>query len=151
MGYAVYQVNEIQPPQTPTFDQIKDKVEEQFKDQRAQSLLAQKTQELADRAHSEHDLAKAAKEAGATVKTSDLVDRTSQVPDIGAMSGPASVAFTMKNGEISGPIRSGTGGGVVLKIMDVQAAHSRADEAGLGQGKEALLRPEARGIRKPLR
>ena len=36
-GYAVYQVTDIQPPQTPTFDQIKAKVEEQFKDQRAQT------------------------------------------------------------------------------------------------------------------
>ena len=63
-GYAIYQVTDIQPPQTPTFDQIKAKVEEQFKTQRAQAMLAQKTQELSDRAHSEHDLAKAAKEAG---------------------------------------------------------------------------------------
>src|SRR5271157_4066549 len=38
-GYAVYQVVDIQPPQTPTFEQIKDKVEQQFKDQRAQSQL----------------------------------------------------------------------------------------------------------------
>ena len=62
-GFAVYQVTEIQAPQTPTFEQIKAKVEEQFKAQRAQALLAQKTQELSDRAHAEHDLKKAAKEA----------------------------------------------------------------------------------------
>ena len=74
-GYAIYQVTDIQPPQTPTFEQIRAQVEQQFKDQRAQSLLAQKTQELSDRAHADHDLAKAAKEAGATVKTSELVDR----------------------------------------------------------------------------
>ena len=109
-GYAIYQVTEIQPPQTPTFEQIKAKVEEQFKDQRAQALLAQKTQELSDRAHADHDLDKAAKEVGATVKTSDLVDRTSQVPDLGAMTGPAAVAFSMKPGEISGPIQGGANG-----------------------------------------
>ena len=50
-GFAIYQVTEIQPPQTPTFDQIKAQVEEQFRAQRAQALLAQKTQELSDRAH----------------------------------------------------------------------------------------------------
>jgi peptidyl-prolyl cis-trans isomerase D len=118
-GYAVFQVTQIQPPQTPTFDQVKDKIAGQFKDQRAQALLSQKIQQLADRAHTEHDLAKAAKEAGATLKTSDLVDQTSQVPDIGAMSGPASVAFTLKTGEISGPIRSASDS-VVLQITDVQ-------------------------------
>ena len=82
-GYAIYQVTEIQPPQTPTFDQIKAQVEDQFKAQRAQALLAQKTQELSDRARAEHDLKKAAKELDATVKTSDLVNSTAQVPDVG--------------------------------------------------------------------
>ena len=85
-GYAVYQVTEIQPPQTPTFEQIKAKVEEQFKDQRAQALLAQKTQELSDRAHADMTWTRRRRKSGATVKTSDLVDRTAQVPDIGAMS-----------------------------------------------------------------
>src|SRR5262249_34696117 len=50
--------------------------------------------------------AKAAKEAGATVKTSDLVSQTSQVPDLGPMS-QLRDAFTLKPGEISGPITLG--------------------------------------------
>ena len=52
-GFAVYQVTEIQAPQTPTFEQIRVQVEEQFKAQRAQALLAQRTQELSDRAHAD--------------------------------------------------------------------------------------------------
>ncbi len=138
VGYAVYQVTEIQPPQTPTFEQVKDRIEQQFKDQRAQSLLAQKTQELADRAHSEHDLAKAAKEAGATLKTSDLVDRTSQVPDLGAMTGPASVAFTMKTGEISGPIQGGQNG-IVLKVLDSQEPTAAQVKQDWDKAKDALV------------
>ena len=62
---------------------------------------------------------KAAKEAGATVKTSDLVSRTQQVPDIGSMSGPASAAFTMKQGEISGPLNLGASQ-AVLQIVERQ-------------------------------
>ena len=84
-GYAIYQVTDIEPPQTPTFEQIKAQVEQQFKDQRAQVLLAQKTQELSDRAHADHDLKKAAKDLGATLKTSDLVDANAQVPELGPM------------------------------------------------------------------
>jgi len=118
-GYVIYQVTDIQPPQTPTFEQVKDKVEEQFKSQRAQTLLSQKTQELADRAHAEHDLAKAAKEVGATVKTSELVDRNSQVPEVGAMSSGASVAFSLKPGEISSPFQGGSDG-VVIKVLELQ-------------------------------
>jgi peptidyl-prolyl cis-trans isomerase D len=137
-GYAIYQVTEIQPAQTPSFDQIKVKVEEQFKDQRAQSMLAQKTQELSDRAHSEHDLEKAAKEVGASVKTSDLVDKNSQVPDVGAMSGAASVAFGMKTGDISGPVQGGANG-IVIKVLEVQQPAPEQMKQDWDKAKEALL------------
>src|SRR5271166_5878072 len=144
-GYAIYQVVDIQPPQTPTFEQIKDKVEQQFKDQRAQSQLAQKTQELADRAHSEHDLAKAAKEVGATVKTSELVDRTSQVPEVGAMSGAASVAFSMKPGEISSPFQGGSNG-VVIKVLELQEPSPEQLKQNRDTVKDTLLQQKRNEI-----
>lgn len=118
-GIAVYQVTEIKPAATPAFEEIRGRVESDFKNERAQVLLSQKTQELSDRAKASHDLKKAAKEVGASVKTSDFVARDAQVPDIGSMGGAASVAFTMKPGEISGPI-SGGGNGIVLSIDDLQ-------------------------------
>ena len=144
-GYAIYQVIDIQPPQTPTFEQIKDKVEQQFKDQRAQAQLAQKTQELADRAHSEHDLAKAAKEIGATVKSSELVDRTSQVPEVGAMSGAASVAFSLKPGEISSPFQGGSNG-VVLKVVELQEPSPEQTKQNWDSVKDTLLQQKRNEI-----
>ena len=138
MGYAVYQVTEIQPAQTPTFEQIKAKVEDQFREQRAETLLGQKTQELSDRAHADHNLDKAAKEVGATVKTSDLVDRTSQVPDLGPMTGQAAVAFTLKTGEISGPIQGGQNG-IVLKIVEVEPPTPEQIKQGWDKAKDSLL------------
>jgi len=144
-GYAVYQVVDIEPPQTPTFEQIKDKVEQQFKDQRAQAQLAQKTQELSDRAHAEHDIAKAAKEAGATVKTSELVDRTSQVPEVGAMSGGASVAFSMKPGEISSPIQGGSNG-VVIKVLELQEPSPEQMKQSWDTVKDTLLQQKRNEI-----
>ncbi|MGZ4888942.1 MAG: peptidyl-prolyl cis-trans isomerase, partial [Candidatus Angelobacter sp.] len=116
---VVFEVTKIEPARTPSFDEIKDRVSTEFKNQRANDVLRRKVQELADRAHAEHDLAKAAKEAGATFKTSDLVSRTQQVPDIGSMSGPANVAFTMKQGEISGPLNMGASQ-AVLQIVERQ-------------------------------
>jgi peptidyl-prolyl cis-trans isomerase D len=118
-GFAIYQVTAIQPPSTPTFDQIRSRVETEFKSEQARTLLAQKTQELADRAKADHDLKKAAKELGATMKTSDLVLPNGQVPDIGSMAGPAAVAFTLKQGDISGPIES-VSSGAVLSIVEKQ-------------------------------
>ncbi len=144
-GHAIYQVVDIQLPQTPTFEQIKDKVEQQFKDERAQAQLAQKTQELSDRARSEHDLAKAAKEAGATVKTSELVDRTAQVPEVGAMSGAASVAFTMKPGEISSPFQGGSNG-VVIKVLELQEPSPDQLKQNWDAVKDSLLQQKRNEI-----
>jgi len=138
-GFAVYQVIDIQAPQTPTFDEIKAKLEEQFKAQRAQSLLAQRTQELSDRARADHDLKKAAKELGATVKTSDLVNSTAQVPDVGAMSGAANVAFTLNVGEISGPLQGSTSNGIVLAVVEKQQPSPEELKQNWDKAKETLL------------
>jgi len=82
-------------------------------------LLSQKTKELSDRAKAEDDLKKAAKELGATVKTTDFVLPDGQVPDLGNLSGPAAVVFSMKPGEISGPIENGNTG-AVLSLLEKQ-------------------------------
>ena len=95
-GIVVYQLQGIKPASTPTFEEIRSKVEDEFKNERSTALLAQKIQELSDRAKAEHDLKRAAKELGATVKTSDFVLPDGQVPDVGSMSGQAAVAFNMK-------------------------------------------------------
>jgi peptidyl-prolyl cis-trans isomerase D len=116
---VVFQVTKIEPARTPSFEEINDRVTTEVKNHRAADILRRTTQEMADRAHAEHDLAKAAKEAGATVKTSDLVSRTQQVPDIGSMSGAASAAFTMKQGEISGPLNLGASQ-AVIQIVERQ-------------------------------
>jgi peptidyl-prolyl cis-trans isomerase D len=118
-GYVVFQLLGIKPPATPTFEEIRSRVESEFKNQRAGFLLQQKTQELSDRAKAAHDLKKAAKDLGATVKTSDLVLPDGQVPDIGSMAS-ASAIFSLKPGEISGPITAG-GNGVVAQLLEKQA------------------------------
>jgi len=137
-GMAIFHVEAVKPPATPTFDEVKAKLEEEFKNQQAQTLLSQKTQELSDRAKAEHDLKKAAKELGATVKTSDFVAPDGQVPDIGSMSGNASVAFTMKPGDISGPIGDANNG-VVLTVTDREEPTDADYAAKKDQIRDSLL------------
>src|SRR5580692_2948654 len=144
-GFAVFQLLAVKPPSTPTFDEIRARVEEQFKSERASLLLSQKTQELSDRAKTEHDLKKAAKELGATVKTSDFVLPDGQVPDIGSMTGQASVAFSMKPGDISGPINSGANG-VVISLVEVQAPADADFAAKHDQIREMLLQTKQQEI-----
>jgi peptidyl-prolyl cis-trans isomerase D len=136
-GFVVFQVLDVRPAATPTFDEIRSRVESEFENERAAALLSQKTQELSDRAKAEHDLKKAAKELGATLKTSDLVLPDAQVPDIGVMSGPASVAFSMKPGDISGPLESGDTG-AVLEVVDKQAPSEQDLAAKKDQIRDTL-------------
>jgi peptidyl-prolyl cis-trans isomerase D len=118
-GYVIFQLLAVKPPATPTFEEIRSRVESEFKNERAGFLLQQKTQELSDRAKAAHDLKKAAKELGATVKTSDFVLPDGQVPDIGSMSN-ASAIFSLQPGAISAPINAG-GNGVVAQLLEKQA------------------------------
>lgn len=138
-GYAIYRVMAVKPPSTPTFEEIHDRVEQEFKNERATQDLSQKTQELADRAKAEHDLKKAAKELGAEYKTSDFVLPDGQVPDLGSMSGQASVAFTLKPGDVSGPIDNGNTG-AVLKVLDRQAPTDQEFAAKKDEIREGLMR-----------
>ena len=137
-GFAVFQLVAVKPQSTPTFDEIRSRVEEEFKNERANVLLTQKTHELSDRAKTGHDLKKAAKELGAELKTSEFVGPDGQVPDIGSMTGQASVAFNMKPGDISGPIESGANG-VVISLLDVQAPADADFAAKRDQIRDTLL------------
>jgi peptidyl-prolyl cis-trans isomerase D len=144
-GIAVFQLLAVQPPSTPTFEQIRSRVEEEFKNERSSVLLSQKTQELSDRAKAEHDLKRAAKELGATMKTSDYVLPDGQVPDIGSMTGQAAVAFNMKPGEISDSIISG-GDGVVIQLLDNQKPSESDFAAKRDQIRDQLLQAKQQEV-----
>jgi peptidyl-prolyl cis-trans isomerase D len=149
VGYAIFQVTDIQPPQTPTFEQAKGRVDDEFKTQRSQAMLAQRTQELSDRARNEHDLKKAAKELGATLKTSDLVAANSQVPELGSLSSPGlSGVFSMKPGDISPPIAV-QATGVVIALLDKQEPAGDQLKKSWDNARETLLaqkRQELEGL-----
>jgi peptidyl-prolyl cis-trans isomerase D len=144
-GYAVFEGLAIKPASTPTFEEIRSRVEEEFRNERVAALLTQKTQELSDRAKAVHDLKKAAKEAGAAIKTSDFVLPDGQVPDIGSMSGGASVAFSLKVAEISGPITNGTTG-VVLSVQERQEPAPQDFETKKDQIRDALIQNQQQEI-----
>jgi peptidyl-prolyl cis-trans isomerase D len=118
-GYAIFQVTGIAPAHAPTFADWKSHVADDYREEQLPGLLSQKTAELAAKARASNDLAKAAKEMGATVKTSDLVGPSGQVPDLGQVSQVAPQLFDLKPGDLSGPINAGRTG-VVAKLVDKQ-------------------------------
>jgi peptidyl-prolyl cis-trans isomerase D len=138
-GFVVYQLLDIKPASTPSFEEIRTRVDSEFKNEQAGILLSQKTAELSDRAKASHDLKKAARELGGTVKTSDFVLPDGQVPDVGSMTGQASVVFNMKPGDISGPI-VGEQDGIVIALLEKQEPTEADFAAKRDDIRDALLR-----------
>jgi peptidyl-prolyl cis-trans isomerase D len=137
-GYAIFQVASIKPAHAPAFADWKSHVADDYRDEQAPALLGQKTAELAAKAKAANDLAKAAKEMGATIKTSDLVGENGQVPDLGAVGQVAPQLFDMAPGAISGPINAGRTG-VVAKLIDKQEPSADEIAKNLDQTRDQIL------------
>jgi peptidyl-prolyl cis-trans isomerase D len=137
-GYAIFQVTATTPAHAPAFADWKSHVLDDYRDEQLPNLMAQKNKELADKAHSENDLAKAAKEVGATVKTSDLVGPSGQVPDLGQVGQVAPQLLEMNPGAISGAINAGRTG-VVAKLLDKQEPTADEIAKNFDQTRDQML------------
>jgi peptidyl-prolyl cis-trans isomerase D len=137
-GFAVFQVTDIKAAHAPDFAAYKAHILEDYREQQVPQLLNAQLNKLDDRAKVLNDLKKAAAEMNLTVKTSDLVGKDGQVPDIGAMNGQGAVAFTLAKGAISGPINTGRTG-VVLSVVDKQEPTAEDIAKNFDQTREQLL------------
>jgi len=147
-GEAIFTVTGVTAAHAPTFADWKIHVLDDYRQQQLPMLLAQKTKELSDKAKEMNDLAKAAKAVGATVKSSDLVLATGQVPDLGQVGQVAPQLFDLNVGAISGPINTGRTG-VVAKIVDKQEPSADDIAKNFDQTREQILdqrRNEAFGV-----
>jgi peptidyl-prolyl cis-trans isomerase D len=137
-GYAIFQVTGVAPAHAPEFADWKSHVADDYSNDLLPGLLAQKTAELAAKAKSSNDLAKAAKEMGASMKTSDLVNESGQVPDFGQVGQVAPQLFDLAVGNISGPINAQRTG-VVAKILDKQEPTADEMAKNLDQSRDGIL------------
>jgi peptidyl-prolyl cis-trans isomerase D len=137
-GYAIFQVTGIAPAHAPTFTDYKSHILDDYRAEQLPALLSQKTKELADKAKAGGDLAKAAKELGATLKTSDLVGESGQVPEFGAVGQVAPQLFEMKVGELTGPITAERNG-VVAKLVDKQEPSADEIAKAFDQTRDQML------------
>jgi peptidyl-prolyl cis-trans isomerase D len=137
-GFAVFQVIDLKPAHAPEFTEYKAHVLEDFREQQVPQLLNAQLTKLGDRAKVLNDLKKAAAEMNLPLKTSDLVGKDGQVPDLGAMSGPGSVAFSLAKGAISGPINTGRSG-IVLSVVDKQEPTAEDITKNFVATREGLL------------
>jgi peptidyl-prolyl cis-trans isomerase D len=137
-GFAIFQVTGVEAAHAPDFASWKSNVADDYRNEQLPSLLAQKTTELAAKARTTNDLAKAAKDLGASLKSSELVGQTGQVPDFGQVGQVAPQLFNMKTGEISGPISAGRTG-VVAKVVDKQEPTVDEIAKNFDQSRDQIL------------
>jgi peptidyl-prolyl cis-trans isomerase D len=126
-GFAIVTVTDVKAAATPSFEQVKERLTTQLKQQKAQAMLAQKVQELSEKARASHNLREAAKAVGAVVKTSELVAPDGQVPDLGQVASSAPQVFEMKPGDISQAINLGQKGAVVALLEKQQPSDAEFD------------------------
>jgi peptidyl-prolyl cis-trans isomerase D len=118
-GFAVFQVLDVKQAHAPDFAEYRSHILDDYRNERAPVIIQDELRKLDDRAKVLNDLKKAAAEFKIPVKSSDLVGQDGQIPDLGAMTGGAAVAFSLPKGAISGPI-STADGGAVLSVTDKQ-------------------------------
>jgi peptidyl-prolyl cis-trans isomerase D len=138
-GFAVFQVDDVKAAHAPTFEAFKSTLLTDYRQEQLPQLLSRKTNELSEKAKADgNDLAKAAKEMGIPVKTSDLVGRTGQVPDIGQLASVAPGLFDLSAGQVSAPIDT-TRTGIVAKILDKQQPTADEIAKNLDATRDTLL------------
>jgi peptidyl-prolyl cis-trans isomerase D len=137
-GFAVFQVVDVKPAHAPSFEEYKSHIADDYRTEKVPQLLNTQLKKLADRAKVLNDLKKAAAEMNVPLKSSDLVGRDGQVPLLGSMAGPASVAFTLDKGVVSGPVNTGTAG-AVLTVTDKQQPTPEEIAKNFDQTREQLI------------
>ncbi len=137
-GYAVFNVVDIKPAHAPSFAEYKTHVLDDYRNDQAPAILQQKTQQMATAARASNDLAKAAKEAGTTVQTSDDVGRDGQVPGIGSLAADASQIFGLSVGQVSNALNNGRDG-FVIKMVAKQEPTAQDVAANFDATRDKLL------------
>ncbi|MDE1177446.1 MAG: peptidylprolyl isomerase [Edaphobacter sp.] len=137
-GFAVFQVVDVKAAHAPEFADYKTHILDDYREQKVPLLLNTQLAKLDDRAKVLNDLKKAAAEMNIPVKSSEMVGRDAQVPEIGSMGGPASVAFSLNKGVVSGPINLGRSG-VVLTVTDKQEPTADEIAKNFDQTREQQL------------
>src|SRR5436853_90273 len=114
-------LQEDQAAHPATMAEVRDRVLADYRREKAADLAKSRAEELAQRAKSGEDLAKAAKALGLEAKTSDLFSRTGSIRDLGgaAQLGPA---FSLAAGQTSDAVSLGANW-AVYRVLERQPAN----------------------------
>lgn len=116
-GYVFETLTGKQESYIPKLEEVKDKVREAVVTARALDMAKAKAAEVASKVKGAPDFDKAAKAAGFEPKTTELITRDGQVPDLGIAPDVLAAAFKLPAGTVSDPIAASNGVAVV-KVLE---------------------------------
>jgi peptidyl-prolyl cis-trans isomerase D len=137
-GFVFETLVSKQDPYVPKLEEVKERVRDEVLKQRARDLSKQKASELAAKLKAAPDFEKAAKAAGAEVKTTDLIARDAPIPDLGNAPAVEDAAFQLPIGGVSDPIVTDNGAAVV-KVLDKKEVTPEDWQAAKDRFREELL------------
>jgi parvulin-like peptidyl-prolyl isomerase len=130
-GEAIIQVTRIVPEHVPTLEEVRDRVEEDYRHDQSGVIAQDKAKQFAQQAKS-GDFDKVAKAAGLTAKESKEFSATDYVEGVGSAT-QFTEAFSMKPGETSGPVSIGSNY-VVYRLI----SHTPANEADFAAQRDQI-------------
>jgi peptidyl-prolyl cis-trans isomerase D len=103
-GYVVPQVIDIVAAHPASFEEAKDKVSADAKSEKAKQLATDKAKQVQDLVKAGKDLSAAAKAVGGDIKTSELLTRSSSIPEFGSIVELDTEMFSLPIGKPGTPL-----------------------------------------------
>jgi len=132
VGYVVLAVKNISPAHQGTLAEMHDRIVADYRHEKSVELARQRAADLAKRAQSGEDFAKAAKLLGLEMKTSDEVARGGSITGAGTVKQYQS-AFTLPAGKTGDPVFLGSDW-VVYRVAD----HQQPNQADFDKQKKDI-------------
>jgi peptidyl-prolyl cis-trans isomerase D len=118
-GYAVLQLKEVQPAHQATFEEVRSKVENAYRQEKGAEQAREAAQKFAGEVESGTDFRRVARQAGLEVKTPDPFTRRDMIPGLGPARDIAAAAFSLPVGKVSPAVSLG-GKWAVFQVLDRQ-------------------------------
>ncbi len=137
-GWVFATVTARQDAYIPKIDEVKTKVAEDVKQEKAVEMAKQRAAAIAAELKTAKDFTAAAKRAGLEIKTTELVTRGSAIPDLGISESIDAVAFGLPQGGVSDAITTPAGTAIVRVVEKVDVTDAEI-EAGRDQMRDELV------------
>jgi peptidyl-prolyl cis-trans isomerase D len=132
-GWVFATVTGRQDAYIPKLDEVKTKVADDLKQDKAVEMAKQRAASIATELKGAKDFAAAAKKAGLEIKPTELIARGSAIPDLGISESIDNVAFALPQGGISDAITTPTGTAIIRVVEKVDVT-----DAEVASGKDQL-------------